>query len=81
MLHIINQHTVLNAVNLANMHTYILNSLLFAHANKVGIFNRSIAQVAAQLLINNIQELVRFLALYRIKSHAPLLVTGPRQFL
>jgi hypothetical protein len=34
-------------------------------------------------LINKdyIQELVRFLAVYRIKSHAPLLESGPRQFL
>lgn len=30
---------------------------------------------------SNMQGLVRLLALYRIKSHAPLLVTGPRQFL
>ncbi len=55
------------------------SSLLFARAKKVGLVSRKFK--LAPLLIDYIQELVRFLALYRIKSHAPLLVTGPRQFL
>lgn len=64
------------------MHAINALKLLFAHAKKVGdLSHYTLLCNIALLLINNIQGLVRFLALYRIKSHAPLLVTGPRQFL